>query len=121
MLKSGENPKNIKMRLAREIVTFYHDKKAAESAEKEFIKIFQKHEMPTDIEEKTMPKNEYEICDLLFETHLADSKGSARRLIEGGGVSIEEKRIEDPKMKIKLSKKPILIKVGKRHFLRVKS
>lgn len=120
-LKSGENPKNVKMRLAREIVTLYHDKNAAAAAEKEFIKIFQKHETPTDIEEKIMPRNTYEICDLLFETHLADSKGSARRLIEGGGVSIDEKRIEDPKLKVKLSKKPVLIKVGKRHFLRVKN
>ncbi|MBI4994029.1 tyrosine--tRNA ligase [Candidatus Peregrinibacteria bacterium] len=87
-LKAGENPKNAKMRLAREIVAFYHGKDAGAGAEKEFIKT---------------------------------SKSDARRLIEGGGVSIGEKRAADPKIEIKLGKKPILIKVGKRHFLKVKT
>ena len=120
-LKSGENPKNVKMRLAREIITLYHDKKAAETAEEEFIKVFQKKDLPSEIAEKTMPKKLYGICELLFETGLADSKGSARRLVEGGGVSIDKKRVADPKTEVNLGKKAILIKVGKRHFLKVKS
>lgn len=120
-LKAGENPKNAKMRLGREIVALYHGKTAAEAAEKEFIKIFQKRDLPSEIEEKTMPKKSYGICELLFETGLAPSKSEARRLVEGGGVNIDEKRIADPKLEIILGKKAILIKVGKRHFLKVKS
>lgn len=118
-LKAGENPKNVKMRLAREIVAMYHDKNAAETAEKEFVKIFQKRGLPSEIEEKTMPKKSYEICELLFETGLAESKSEARRLVEGGGVSIDEKRVEDPKAVIELGAKSVLVKVGKRKFLKI--
>lgn len=120
-LEAGENPKNAKMRLAREIVTLYHDKNAAEESEKEFIKIFQKKDLPSEIEEKVLPKKSYGICELLFETGLAPSKSEARRLVEGGGVSIDEKRVKDPKMEVILDKKAILVKLGKRHFLKVKS
>ncbi|KKU78415.1 MAG: Tyrosine-tRNA ligase, partial [Candidatus Peregrinibacteria bacterium GW2011_GWA2_47_7] len=58
-LKSGENPKNVKMRLAREIVTLYHDANAAKSAEAEFVKVFSKKEEPTNIEEMALPKVNY--------------------------------------------------------------
>jgi tyrosyl-tRNA synthetase len=119
-LKKGENPKNIKMRLAREIITLYHGATEANDAEAEFIKIFQKHDKPTDIEEKKMPNKSYGICDLLFDAGLATSKGEARRLIEGGGVSVDNKRVEDPKMEVKLSGKSVLLQVGKRKFLNVK-
>lgn len=119
-LKSGENPKNAKMKLAREIVGLYHDSKQAAAAEDEFVKIFQKHGKPSDIEEKKMPKKSYNICELIVEIKLAPSKSEARRLVEGGGVSIDDKRVEDPKTGVELSANPILLKVGKRKFLRIK-
>jgi tyrosyl-tRNA synthetase len=118
-LKSGENPRDIKMRLAREIVGLYNDKSAAGEAEEEFVKIFQKHERPTDIEELKMAKKTFGVCDLIFEAGMASSKGEARRLVEGGGVSIDEKRVEDPKLSVTLSQKGVVLKVGKRHFNRL--
>ncbi len=120
-MKSGENPKDYKMRLAREIVGLYHGKPAASCAEKEFVKIFQQREKPSDIPEKTLPKKSYGICELLYETDLAKSKSDARRLVEGGGVKVNDEKIADPKMIFDLWKKPLLIQVGKRRFLKLKS
>lgn len=114
-MDSGENPRNIKMRLARELVTMYHSKEAAESAEAEFIQIFQKKDKPTDIEEKNLGVAEMGICDLVVAVGFAKSKGEAKRLIEGGGVSLDEVKVSDFKAVIGLSKKTLL-QVGKRHF-----
>lgn len=119
-IKSGKNPRDLKMRLGREIVALYHGKAAAQEAQAEFIKIFQKRQTPTEIEEAILPKKSYGICDLLAEIGLAKSKSDARRLVEGGGVSANDKRIEDSKQILELSKKPVLIKVGKRHFKNVR-
>lgn len=118
-MAAGENPRDVKMRLAREIVALYHDEEAAVKAEKEFIKIFRKRGEPTDIEEKFFLNKSYGICDLLFEAGLAPSKSEARRLVEGGGVALNEEKVKDPKMTVLLGKKPVLVKVGKRHFLKI--
>lgn len=120
-MKSGTNPRDLKMRLAREIVTLYNSKEAASTAESEFIKIFQKRENPTDVEVKTLPNKEYGICDLIAVLGLAPSKSEARRLVEGGGVSIDDKKVEDSKAVISIGDKEKLLKVGKRHFVKVKN
>jgi len=117
-LKESENPRNLKVRLAKEIVTLYHDKKAADDAEKEFIEIFANKGLPEDIETKTLHEKEYGIIDLLAETGLTTSKSEARRLIEGGGVKIDEEKISDIKTVVNISKER-LIQAGKRKFLKV--
>jgi len=118
-LKEGENPRNLKVKLAKEIVTLYHNKEAADNAEKEFIEIFANKGLPEDIETKKMPNKEYGLIDLLAETGLCTSKSEARRLIEGGGVKIDEEKITDVKAMINISKEK-LIQAGKRKFLKVK-
>jgi len=120
-MKEGSNPKNFKMRLGREIVTLYHDGVAARNAEAEFVKIFQKGEKPTDIEEKKLPTKSYDICELLVAMQLAPSKSEARRLVTQGGVKIEGEKIEDPFYVVPLAKKPLVIQVGKRKFLKIRS
>jgi len=120
-MQSGTNPRDLKMRLAREIVALYHSKEEANTAESEFIKIFQKHEKPTDVEVKTLPNKEYMICDLIAVLGLAPSKSEARRLVDGGGVSIDDKKVGDSKAVISLVGKEKLLKVGKRHFVKVKN
>jgi len=120
-IKKGANPKDFKMHLGREIVTLYHDKDAASKAETEFIKIFQKRGKPSDIPEKALPKGNKYVFEILVKTGLAKSNSDGRRLIEGGGVTVDDKRIEDPKEMITVGKKSTLIKVGKRHFMKVKS
>ncbi|MFA6991715.1 MAG: tyrosine--tRNA ligase [Candidatus Gracilibacteria bacterium] len=117
-MKAGENPRNLKMQLAREIVTLYHDKKAAEEAEQEFINVFAKKELPENIELKKLAGTKWNIVNLLVETALASSKGEARRLIEGGGVKIDQGKVSSIEMEIDISKEK-LIQVGKRRFLKV--
>jgi len=117
-MKGGENPKNLKMKLAREIVTLYHNKKSAEEAEQEFINVFAKKELPEDIELKKLNTAKWNIVNLLAETALASSKGEARRLIEGGGVRVDQEKVTSIEMELDISKEK-LIQVGKRRFLKV--
>lgn len=108
-----------KMQLARELVMLCHGAKNAAKAEEEFISIFQKGKLPANILEKSLPKAKYEICELLTKVGLAKSHSDAQRLIEGGGVKIDGERVEDWKMHTRLGQKPILIKVGKRKFMKI--
>lgn len=114
------NPRDIKRRLAREIVTLYHSHDDAVSAEKEFDKIFVKKDIPDEIEERAygIPDTGVSILQLLSDTDLASSKSEARRLVEQGGVSIDGEKISDSKAIIKANK-PITVKVGKRRFLKI--
>lgn len=111
--------RNLKMKLAKEMVALCHDDRKAQLAEEEFVMLFQKRAKPNYIKEKSLPKKSYGIFELLFETGLAKSKSDARRLVEGGGVKVDDKKIADPKTAINLGKKPLIIQVGKRHFLKV--
>lgn len=115
-LAEGENPRNLKMRLAKELVALYHDKKTAEQAEAEFIKIFANKGLPDDIPTQKINKASINVVELLAETKLASSKSEARRLIEGGGVRVDGNKVATPDETIDLSKKR-LIQVGKRKFL----
>lgn len=117
-LKEGENPRNIKVRLAKEIVTIYHDETAANKAEEEFIQIFSKKELPTDIETKELAEETMNIVVLLHHTKLVNSKSEARRLIAGGGVKVDNEKVLDDNLELSLQKEK-LIQVGKRKFLKV--
>lgn len=111
--------RDTKMLLAAEMVALCYSKSEAEKAQQQFINVVQKGELPADIPEKKLSKKEYWICDLLVEVGLASSKGEARRLVEGGGVSVANQKMLDPFEKISIPKKAMLIKVGKRHFMKV--
>ncbi|MBI4281230.1 tyrosine--tRNA ligase [Candidatus Uhrbacteria bacterium] len=115
------NPRDVKMRLAREIVTLYHGAAEARKAEAAFVQTFQKHEMPEDIVELRIKNYELGIVDLLVTAKLVASKGEARRVIEQGGVKVDGKVVDDVNAVIQLSKKGVLIQKGKRHFVRVSS
>lgn len=119
-LSEGENPRNIKMRLAREIVTLYHDKKSAEQAEAEFIEIFANKGIPEDIPIKKLKKPKINIVELLAETQLTSSKSEARRLIEGGGVRVDGNKVGSSDEEIDISRERLL-QVGKRKFLKVRA
>ncbi len=117
-LKEGENPRNLKMRLAREIVTLYHNKSSATQAEKEFIEIFSHKGLPDDITTHKLSKSKWNIVDLLVETGLTVSKGEARRLIQGGGVKLDGEKIVSSEEEIDI-KKERLLQAGKRKFIKV--
>lgn len=121
--KSSNNPRDIKARLAKEIVKMYHGEKEAQRAEEEFNKVFRSKELPTDIPVFKTSKNTYFILDILFDTKLASSKNEAKRLIEGGGVEVQigdkKERIADWKKEISLED-GMIIKVGSRKFVKIK-
>jgi tyrosyl-tRNA synthetase len=117
-LEEGENPKNLKMRLAREIVTLYHDTKTAQEAEKEFTEIFSNKGLPEEIEEKKLSGKKLNIIELLAQTGLVSSKSEAKRLILGGGVKVEGTKVENSEVEIDVAKEK-LIQVGKRKFIKV--
>ncbi len=117
-LAGGQNPRDIKARLAREIVVMYHGKDAAEKAEKEFDNVFKNKNLPSDIPIFKTEKEKYPILDLLFDAKLTDSKSEAQRLVEGGGVEIEKQKIKDWKEEIKI-KDGMIVRVGKRKFIKI--
>lgn len=109
------NPRDAKMKLAFELTKLYHGEKAALEAEEEFKKVFQKGEKPTE-----MPK--VKIAELSLDTLIAigaaGSKGEARRLMEQGGVKLNDKKITDWKESEEVKSKDV-IQVGPRKFFEV--
>ncbi|MFH2003995.1 MAG: tyrosine--tRNA ligase [Bacteroidota bacterium] len=113
-------PRDLKRQLARELVTIYWSKEAAEKAEEEFDKIFIRKDIPEDLEEYFLQTDSesIDIIQLLSETKLATSRSEARRLIEQGGVSIDGNKVSDINQIVSLTNS-IILKVGKRKFLKV--
>ncbi|PIR98009.1 MAG: tyrosine--tRNA ligase [Candidatus Colwellbacteria bacterium CG10_big_fil_rev_8_21_14_0_10_42_22] len=121
LLKSKKkNPMELKLRLGKEIVSLYHNQKMATDAEKKFIRVFSKKELPEKIDLKVLDKKIYEITELLVATGMAPSKSEARRLVIQGGVKVGGKKVLDTEKKIKLSTENTLLQVGKRRFLEVR-
>jgi tyrosyl-tRNA synthetase len=122
-IQAGENPKNFKILLAKEIVRMYHSEKDAKKAEDEFNKIHRDKELPTEIEIFQTNKSDYQVLDLLCDTRLVESKNEAKRLIKSNAVSTNinniETKITDYKQEIKLEN-GLVIKVGKRRFIKIK-
>lgn len=114
------HPRNAKVETAMKIVELYHSKQAAEAAFEEFERIFKNKELPDEIEEMQIEveNSEMGLMDLLVATGLAPSKKEAKRLIEQGGVFVDQNKVDDPFQKIQLNNKRLL-KVGKRKFLYV--
>ncbi len=117
---SSTNPRDVKRRLARELVALYHTGEAAKAAEAEFDRIFVKKDVPDDMPEVEVrvANGSIGIIDLLTETGMASSKSEARRMIEQGGVSIDRERVSDQNAIISLEDS-IIVKVGKRKFVKV--
>jgi tyrosyl-tRNA synthetase len=113
------NPRDIKSRLAREIVRLYYGEEEAGGAEREFNKVFRSKELPSDIPVFQAQKPIYPILDLLADSGLVSSKSEAKRLVMGGAVEINDAIHDDWKEKIEISD-DMVIRVGKRKFIKVK-
>ncbi|MFH1656750.1 MAG: tyrosine--tRNA ligase [Candidatus Nealsonbacteria bacterium] len=113
------NPRDLKARLAREVVSIYHNKEKALLAEKEFDKIFKDKKAPSDIPEIKISGQKINILDLLIKTKLVSSKTEAKRLIEQKGVKINNK-VQNDWQKIIEIKKGMIIQIGKRRFIKIK-
>lgn len=118
-LESGENPRDIKARLASEIVGLYHGAKAAKVAEEAFERVFSKKEIPRDVSETRVKKSSINILELLVGIKLVSSKGEARRVVEQGGLKVEGLVISDIQAQVEIKKGGVLIQKGKKTFLRV--
>ena len=117
-LKNGKNPRDLKMRLGRELVKIYHGENVVKIAEDNFINVFRNKDIPDDMPEIKIKKEKINIIDLLIEGNLVDSKSEARRLIDQNAVSINEVKKNDINEVIMLDK-GMIIKVGKRKFGRI--
>ncbi|HKV56723.1 MAG TPA: tyrosine--tRNA ligase, partial [Ktedonobacteraceae bacterium] len=80
------NPRDVKMRMAREIVAGFHNLAAAQEAGEAFVRQFSERKLPTDIPEYKLT-TPTDILTLMVDTRLAKSKSDARRLIQQGGVT----------------------------------
>ncbi|HSU26019.1 MAG TPA: tyrosine--tRNA ligase, partial [Pyrinomonadaceae bacterium] len=120
-VESGaEHPRDLKVTLAKAIITDFHSAQSADKAEEEFNRRFVQKEVPEEVEETNLPARNYKLPELLTATGLAASKGEAKRLIEQGGVRINGEKATSATADINLTHgSSYLLQVGKLKFLRV--
>ena len=114
------HPRQAKVDTAIGVVAVYHGKEAGQAAFEEFERIFVKKDLPDIVDERSISElgSNPLIVDVLAHTGMVTSKGEARRLIQGGGVSIDGEKISDISQTVDISN-PRIIKVGKRKFLKI--
>ncbi len=119
-IDEGENPRDIKFLLAEEIITRFHDAKAAEAAQADFINRFSNNAIPDDMPEVdiNVTIDGMAIANVLKETGLVNSTSDAHRMIKQGAVKIDGERVEVSKQVLKAGFSAVL-QVGKRKFARV--
>jgi len=121
-VESGaKHPRDAKVELAKHIIADFHSQSAADEAEAEFNRRFREHQTPTDIETRSIATvGTIKLVDLLTQTGLATSKAEVRRLIQQGGVRLNNERIGDVAAEINTAAtKEVLLQVGKLKFLKV--
>jgi len=118
-LQAGENPRHIKAELAKEVVALYHSPAAAQIAAEEFDRVFKEKQAPSEIPEYVLPPEGINIVELISLTGLLPSKSEARRKLQEGAVYLDGQRVADPNYLVKNTGNPMILKVGKRRFLRL--
>jgi tyrosyl-tRNA synthetase len=118
-LRAGAvNPRDVKMRLGREVVGYIHSPEVAARAEAEFVRVFQRRELPTDMPVFRVPATGMNIVDLIIQVGFAASKSDARRLVQQGGVHLDDATVGS--IDFLVEPKAAILQVGKRRFLRLK-
>ena len=115
----AENPRDLKVELAKSIIADFHSVQAADKAEEEFNRRFVKKEMPDEIEERSVSAGTHPLAQLLADVGLAASKKEAKRLIEQGGVKVDGEKATAPAAEIDIGSDGVLLQVGKLKFLKV--
>ena len=115
--KGNANPRDLKRRLAREIVEIYHTKQKAFKAEEDFDSIFIKKDIPDNIPEITL-EEDFKLLDIMLNHAMVTSKGEGKRMIKQGGVKLNDVKISDINTNVSKDIESIL-KVGKRKFLKI--
>ena len=117
-LENGiSNPRDLKRELARELVSLYHDKDAALTAEKEFDALFIQKDEPDDMPEYKLAESE-KLIGIMVKNGMVASNGEGKRMISQGGVRLDKEKVDDIHSTIEPGKN-VVLKVGKRKFLRI--
>ena len=116
----GRNPRDVKFELATEIVTRFHDKRAAEAAHQEFVARFQKGRLPSDIPDVRIEAGTAGVMigDVLTSAGLSASNSEAFRMIKQGAVRVDDQRVEDRELQLQ-GGHSYVVQVGKRRVARV--
>ncbi|QQF76636.1 tyrosine--tRNA ligase [Histophilus somni] len=115
-VENGRNPRDVKILLAKEIITRFHSADDADTAEQEFIDRFQKGAIPDDMPEFTFT-GEIGLANLLKDAGLVGSTSEAIRMVQQGGVKINGEKVDNAKLIV--SPSTAVYQVGKRKFARV--
>ncbi len=111
------HPRDGKMKLAREIVSIYHDEEAAQAAESAFIRVFQKGKAPEEMETFSLRAGQ-SVLEVLADAGLVASNGEGRRMLKQNAVRLDGETLKDPNAAFP---GPGVLQVGKRRFVRVVS
>lgn len=116
-MAKGVNPRDLKMRLAKEIVTIYHGVKKAEQAGTSFTNTFQKSEIPDDLSEVKVGDGTL-LVDVLLANKLIASKTEYRRLVDEGAITNldTEKKIDSHTAHAESA----VYRIGKKRFCKIK-
>lgn len=117
-LAGGMNPKEAKMRMAREITTIWHDEDAAIDAEQSWNAQFSEGSLPDDMPEISTQLGNRDVAELLVEAKLVSSKSEARRLLEQGAIRLNQTKVDAENITIKNGD---VLQAGKRRFVQVTS
>lgn len=117
-LKDGVNPRDLKLRLAHEIVCMYDGEKAAEKAREHFETVFQKKEIPDEMPTYVMSQDQVTLVEALVGSKTVASNSEVRRLVDQGAVKVNGEKVDKFDMVLEF-RQEYIVQVGKRKFLRV--
>ena len=116
-LKSGTNPRDVKIKLAGELVRMYHGETESTQAQEDFVNVFKKGGVPDEMPEFKL-NGDRNIVDLLILCNLIKTKSEGRQVIEQGGVRVNEEKIDTHEKVIHLEE-GMIVQVGKRRFAKI--
>ncbi len=117
LAEGSVHPRDVKMKLAREIVSIYHSPEEAVHAESEFIRVFQKGDVPEDMPEFKLQPGQT-MLEVLVASGTVTSNSEGRRMFQQNAVKLDGILITDP---FQTFPEPGVLQVGKRKFVRVVS
>lgn len=116
MQKGTANPRDVKMRLAREIISIYHSEEEAIQAQERFQLVFSQRDIPEDIPEVTVSEKELWLPKFLHEQGMVESTSDGRRMLKQGAVKLNGEKYKDENVQVENA---MVIQVGKRKFIRL--
>ncbi len=119
MRKKELNPRDAKRQLAHAIVQLYHGRSAADTAQEEFTAVFQKRGTPKDMPELRVNAGSHVLLDLLVSQRLVASRSEGRRLMQQGGVTLNEKPVTDWTASVEIADQ-VVLQIGPRRFFRLR-